>query len=255
VDDLPILTEPWPDDLDPTDVPFRKRSSTVLYRMGYFDDPIRFDTLTDDEVLSWTNAGPKTVADIRDTGNEAIRRHHQQVAELPQLQADMAAVAGEPWAKHIWRRDPRFAEFIPKIDATAYNIATGGTLDDQRFLWSHLDGLRVAIEAQAARTVGDAVAEYVAAISGQHGDRLEVLLARTGLGGQDPITGVEAARRLGVSSQRVSQLVGQLRRRVEWATPLAGVWMPQIETAERDGWPGEYTGQGMEATRALLQVT
>ena len=36
-----------------------------------------------------------------------------------------------------------------------------------------MDGLRAAINAQAARTLGDAVA----AISGQHFERLEALLA------------------------------------------------------------------------------
>ena len=89
-----LLNEPWPDDLDPADVPFRTRSVTVLRRMGYFDDPSLFDTLTEAEVLSWWNAGPKTVADIRATGNAAIRRHHEQAAQLGQLRADMAVVAG-----------------------------------------------------------------------------------------------------------------------------------------------------------------
>jgi hypothetical protein len=68
VDDTPILDVPWPDDLGPATVPFRQRSVTILRRMGVFDDPSRFDTLTKPEVLSWTNAGPKTVTDIRRTG-------------------------------------------------------------------------------------------------------------------------------------------------------------------------------------------
>jgi hypothetical protein len=77
VDDTPILSAPWPPDLDPATVLFLTRSVTVLTRMGYFDDPSLFDILTEAEVLSWTNAGPKTVEDIRSTGNEAIRLHHE----------------------------------------------------------------------------------------------------------------------------------------------------------------------------------
>jgi hypothetical protein len=50
------------------------------------------------------------------------------------------------------------------------------------------------VAAQAALSLPDAVGDYVEAISGQHGRRLEVLLARTGLSGSDPITGVEASR-------------------------------------------------------------
>jgi hypothetical protein len=65
VDDTPILDAPWPDDLDPSDVQFRRRSISVLRRMGYPDDPTQFDTLIEAVVLSWTNAGPETVADIR----------------------------------------------------------------------------------------------------------------------------------------------------------------------------------------------
>jgi hypothetical protein len=73
VGNTPILDAPWPPDLDPATVPFLPRSVTVLRRMGFFGDPSRFDTLTEADVLSWINAGPKTVADIRVTGNEAIR--------------------------------------------------------------------------------------------------------------------------------------------------------------------------------------
>ena len=45
VDDALILNESWPDDLDPADVPFVTRSSTVPRRMGYFGDPSRFNAL------------------------------------------------------------------------------------------------------------------------------------------------------------------------------------------------------------------
>jgi hypothetical protein len=55
-------------------------------------------------------------------------------------------------------------------------------------LWGNLEALREALAVQAARTLGDAVAEDVAAVNGQHGDQLEVLLACKGLGGQDPST-------------------------------------------------------------------
>ena len=115
------------------------------------------------------------------------------------------------------------SRYQPSISAA---IATGGAREGQRFLWGHLDGLRAAIDAQAARTVGDAVAEYVEAISGQHGDRLEALLARTGLGGQDPITGAEMAWRLGVSDQRASQITRSLWYHRDRCRPPAGVWMP-----------------------------
>ena len=196
----------------------------------------------------------QTVDDIRRTGNAAIRRHHEEAAEHAQLKADLATVAEEPWASHIWHRDPRFAALLPKGDATVYDIVTTGSLSDKRVLWGNLDALRRAIDDQAARALGDAVAQYVQAISGQHGERLEVLLARTGLNGQDPITGREAARRLNRSDARIQQIRDSLLRHRDRARPPAGVWMPQVGEAERDGWPEEYTGEGMEATREFLPI-
>ncbi len=252
MDGTPILDERWPTGLNPADIPFRTRTVTVLTRHGYFDDPSLFDTLTEAEVLSWWNAGPKTVADIRDTGNAAIRLHHEHASQLGQLRADMAAVANEPWSRHIWHRDPRFAEFLPKVDATVCEIATGGSVEDQRFLWGNLEALRLAVDAQAALSLSEAVGRYVEAISGQHGGRLEVLLARTGLNGRDPITGREAALRLQRSQARIQQIRDQLLRNRERCRPPAGVWMPQIEVAERDGWPEGYTETGVEATRGFL---
>lgn len=43
----PLLDSPWPADLDPASVPFKVRSETVLHRAGLYDDPTRFDTLTE----------------------------------------------------------------------------------------------------------------------------------------------------------------------------------------------------------------
>ena len=82
--------------------------------------------------------------------------------------------------------------------------------------------------------------------------RTEALPARTGLGGQDRITNREMARRLGVSDQRASQIVQRLWYHRERCRPPAGVWLPQVVEAEADGWQEEYTGAGMEPTRAFV---
>lgn len=77
--------------------------------------------------------------------------------------------------------------------------------------------------------------------------RLEVLLARTGLNGWDPVTRVEAARRLDVSYQRIYQLEQQLSKHRTRSAPPAGVWMPQVADAERGSWPYGYTDAGITA--------
>jgi hypothetical protein len=98
-------------------------------------------------------------------------------------------------------------------------------------------GLRDAVDAQAKLSLLAAVAQYVEAISGQHGERLDMLLAPTGLNGSDPIHGTEAARRLGVSHQRMYQIVQQLHRARDRACPPAGTWVPQPDAADDIGWP------------------
>jgi len=247
-----IFDEPWPANLDPATVPFKGRTVTVLCRQGFYDDWSLFNDLVTADVVSWWNAGPVTVDDLRATGNRAIRRHHGESDLLRCLDADLAAVASEPWAPHVWYHDPRFTEFIPKGDATVYEIATSRSTVDRRYLWNHLDELRVTIDAQAALDLRDAVRQYVEAISEQSGNRLAALLARTGLHGRDSITLTDAGCRLGVSYQRIHQLERQLRRNRGRAQPPAGIWMPQIAEAERDGWSNEFTPLGINAIRSFF---
>jgi uncharacterized protein (DUF58 family) len=138
--------------------------------------------------------------------------------------------------------------FVPsKGNSTVHNIATSGTAVDRNVLWDRLDDLRAAINRQAELSLDDAVSEYVEAVSRQRGRRLDVLLTVTGLNGQDPIISTEAARRLGVSRQRISQIIKQLHRRMENARPAKGSWLPQIETADQTHWPAAYTQRGIEA--------
>ena len=254
VDDTLIFDAQWPNDLDPSTVPFRKRSITILRRAGFFDDWSLFNTLTEFQVLSWTTAGVGTVADIRTTGNAALVEYHGEAFSPGRSAADFASLADEPWARHIWDRDPRFKAYLSKGGGTAYGIVTSGTDDDRMLLWDNLEALRKAVAVQAGLTLPDAVSEYVEAISGQHGERLDVLLAVTGLNGQDPISDSEGSRRIGVSRIHV----GQLRRRLfvmrDQARPPAGVWMPQVMEAEREGWPDRYTGEGMEATSGFFEA-
>ena len=129
---------------------------------------------------------------------------------------------------------------------------TTGSLDIQRLLWSNLAALRETVEAQAALSLPEAVAGYVAAITDWHGHSLEVTLAYTGLDGRDPISATEAARRRGVTRSAIYQNRNRLLRNRDRARPPAGIWLPQVGVAERDGWPDEYTGRGMDATREFF---
>ena len=252
MDTTPIPKTAWPYDLDPATVPFKGRTVTVLQRLGFWVDWTLFDTLSEADVLDWWNAGPVTVEDLRVTGNAAIERHRTETGLLMQLEADLSEMASEPWAPHVWRRDPRFAQYVPEGDHTVYEIATSGSAVDCRVLWEHGEELRDAVEAQARLSFLDAISQYVEAISGQHGERLDVLLARTGLNGCDPITGTEAARRLSMSHQRFYKIAQQLHRARDRACPPAGIWMPQVDDAERTGWPEDISPGGKAEIRAFF---
>jgi hypothetical protein len=253
VDTTPILTGPWPYDLDPADVPFTKRTVTVLERQGIYTNPTLLSEVTATDVLGWWNAGPVTVEDLRINGNDAIAQHHTETGLREALAADLSDMASEPWAPHIWYHDPRFTRFVPKGDATVYEIATSGSTVDRRFLWGHATELRNAVDAQARLSLLDAVSQHVEAISGQHGERLDALLARTGVNGLDPITGADAARRLGVSHQRMYQIVQQLHRAKDRGCPSAGIWMPQLDAADQNGWSRSISAEAQTAIRGFVK--
>ncbi|MCL1594650.1 MAG: hypothetical protein M3132_09890, partial [Actinomycetia bacterium] len=93
-----LLDTQWPADLDPGTVPFKGQSVTVLSRHGFYNDWALFDELTEEGVLAWWNAGPVIARDIRNTGNKAIRRHHDESGLLRNLESALSAVVSEPWA-------------------------------------------------------------------------------------------------------------------------------------------------------------
>jgi hypothetical protein len=271
VDDSGILNEPWPPDLDPATVPFRKRTVTILRRLGFFDDPALLNEVTEADVLGWWYAGVKTVADLRDTGNAAIvwyhatagerqqqaeaedRRRKVEAVELRRMGDGLRQVAGEPWAAQVWWHDPRFRDLLQRGNGTVRDICLNGTSEERRELWDSLTDLEARVKRLAALPLAEVVAGYVEAISDQHGIRLEVLLAYTGFNGRDPIGGREAAEILGVSRQRVQQISAQLQRNRDRAKPPDGIWMPQVDAAMRDGWPDGYTALGVGAIRVLFQ--
>ena len=219
---MAILTQPWPRDLVPARVPFRRRTITPLERMGALDDPARFGELTIDEVAGFWVTGPVTVADLLDTSEAAIRWHRRESRQL-------AAIGeSEMWTRQVWHRDRRFTGLLPRVDGTVYDIAVAGHHDDQRHLHRTLPALRRRLAALAAEPRDEALIRYVSANTDQNRPRTVALLQRLAL--LNPaISGSEAGRQLGVSPQRIHQLVGQIRHRLAQAQPPgpATAWLPQ----------------------------
>jgi hypothetical protein len=259
-DDAPILAAPLPPDLDPETVPFRVRTVTILRRKCIWDDMTRLDEISEADVMSWMTAGVKTVADLRETGNAAIAAHRTSAPERRRRAAESRRIAdglrrltGESWTAQVWWRDPRFRDLLQRGDVTVREICLSGSSEEQRQLWANLAGLEARVKHLAALPLAEAVAGYVEAISGQHGIRLDVLLAYTGLNGRDPISGREAGEILGVTHQNISRIAGQLQRNRDRARPPGGILIPQVDAAVRDGWPDGYTTATIGTIRVFFR--
>lgn len=223
---MAILAEPWPRDLDPSRVPFRQRTITVLRGMGLWDDMTRIDVLSVDDVAGYWVTGPVTVNDVISSGNEAIAWHHSEAARLIEEVNDV------DWTRQVWRRDLRFRDLLPDVDATVHDIAISGRHSDQRYLLKTLPRLQERLDAFATESRDEALIRYVSTNTGQSWRRTTRLLQRLGLL-EPTITGSEAGRQLGVSPQRIYQLVGQVRHRIEQVQPPKGAapWLPQDPAA------------------------
>ena len=220
-----ILAQAWPSDLDPARVPFRQRTITVLKGMGLWDDMTRIDELTVDDIAGYWVTGPVTVNDLITSGNEAIEWHHNQPAHFEQVTTD-------DWTRQVWRRDLRFGDLLPGVDATVHDIAISGHHTHQRYLLNTLPKLEKRLDKFGRESRDEALIRYVSANTGQSRQRTTRLLQSLGLL-EPTITGSEAGRQLGVSPQRIYQLVGQIRHRIEQAQPPKGAapWLPQDPTA------------------------
>ncbi len=130
-----ILVQAWPSDLDPARVPFRQRTITVLKGMGLWDDMTRIDELTVDDVAGYWVTGPVTVNDLITSGNEAIAGHHNQPARLEQATTD-------DWTRQVWRRDLRFGDLLPGVDATVPTSQSPGTTPINAPCWRLSRSLR-----------------------------------------------------------------------------------------------------------------
>jgi hypothetical protein len=245
------LNHPWPPDLHPAEAGFKTWTETILRRAGYWDDPTRLDDLTADEFLRIETAGTTTLADLIDRGNAAIASHENQTDRSghsiiivqwgSQEQTRLVRLTRSRWPHQVWGKDPRFADLLPKADQTVAEIATNGETDDQKELYRRLPHLRDRLGYYRSRR-DESLRVFVSGITGQTGERLEVLLAMVGFI-QPRITQKEGARRLGVSRSRTQQLLGQLWRAWDKAAPPSGVWQLQE-------WADQVRSSGLSRRRS-----
>ncbi len=132
----------------------------------------------------------------------------------------------------MWRRDLRFGDLLPDVDATVHDIAISGHHTHQRQLLETLSKLEKRLDEFGKESRDEALIRYVSTNTGQSRQRTTRLIQSLGLL-EPTITGSEAGRQLGVSPQRIYQIVGQIRHRIAQAQPpnCAAPWLPQDPTA------------------------
>ena len=201
---MAVLTQPWPPDLHPSRVPFQKRTATMLQRARIWDDMTQINQLCTSDVAALDGIGPVTVNDFITTSSKAIRWHESEARELAEIGER------EAWTRQVWHRDRRFADLLPPVDATAFDILVDGRHDDQRRLCRTLPDLRERIVELSAEPAEAALIRYISVNAGHDRERTVALLQRIGL--LHPVISInETASRLGVSRERIRQLVFRVR--------------------------------------------
>ena len=67
----------------------------------------------------------------------------------------------------MWRRDLRFGDLLPGVDATVHDIAISGHHADQRSLLKTLPKLEKRLDEFAGESRDEALIRYVSANTGQ----------------------------------------------------------------------------------------
>ena len=146
----------------------------------------------------------------------------------------LAQVLQQPWAHEVSSQDRRFRNLLPSGFGTIYEridrlaeypemlLAGAGLALEER-----LPDLERELERIAGLPIERALSEYLSALSGVTGARLDGLAARLGIAGEPPITLQKAGDQMGVTRERVRQI----QKRASNRRPSHPVFMPALDEA------------------------
>jgi hypothetical protein len=249
--DLPALTRPWPVGLDPASVPWTTRTKNCLARVGALSDRNLLAHLTFGDLYNISGMGTASVVDFTTIGEAAIdlfesdaNKQDKQVSEA------LTAISDEQWIDTVMPDDPRFTQYFtwllsPKrhVDDIEADAEASGLNSDLINVSILLLGLhsRDAFSALLNRVraiqqmpLDVALRDYMEALcfngANKRRDsmRVEMLLARLGLGGAErPLTLQECAELLKVTRERCRQIQNSALSR----KPPHPVYMPALDRA------------------------
>lgn len=252
IQNVRALGGPWPVGLDPSSVPWKPRTRNGLARIGALFDRDRLARATFGDLYAMPGMGAVSVVDFATTAEAAIA--HFNVIEDREIQTVVTmldSIVQEPWAETITPDDPRFANYfmglVPSatwylddvqpdaamafLDSALVNDALVHlgmhSRDALQALLAHVTAIQEMPLEVALREFVEALF-YVGTARVRVSRRVDMLLARFGLGGADePATLQECANMAGITRERVRQVEKATLKR----KPAHAVYVPALDRA------------------------
>jgi hypothetical protein len=253
IEHLPVFVRPWPASLSPLQLPWRTRTRNCLEKSGWIDDRLALSNLTYKDLLELPAMGILSVLDFASTV-EAAMDQLNVMGDLSPLQLEFDTIAPEGqvqypprpdlrdrllkvidaiWAPQISEQDPRFVDLLPAGEGTiferidAYTSSPADYQLEEQSLAEAIPAIEARIHEIDSLPLDVALKDFLAAMSGYSGKKLEALLARLGWSGHEPITLEEAGRIAGITRERIRQLLKRIQDRM----PDHPVYMPALDGA------------------------
>lgn len=213
-------------------------SATLEEAMGVFDSLASIHPLS-------RNASGKNIGDAEGNSrsNARFQNKYRDVsiddgntsASQPDLIRVLEDAAGKEWAEQISEQDPRFVSLLPPGCGTLQEridrlISEPDSLSSVSQIPALVDSI-LRIEGTIAQvmqsSLEDCLSDFLKLISRTDGERLQVLGARFGWCGAEPITLEECGKQLGLTRERIRQIQASAVKRI----PKHQVFMPKLDEA------------------------
>jgi hypothetical protein len=253
IESLPVFVRPWPASLSPLQLPWRTRTWNCLEKSGLLEDRLALSNLTYRDLFELPAMGVLSVLDFAATVEAAMDRlsvmgelnplhlefeNSEPKGRLqdppgPDVRDRLLNVIDASWAPQVSEQDPRFVDLLPAGEGTIFERIdeyTSSPVDhrlDEQSLAEAIPAIEARIHEIDGLPLDMALKDFLSAISGYSGKKLEALLARLGWSGCEPMTLEEAGHIAGITRERVRQLL----KRIENRMPDHPVHMPALDGA------------------------